>query len=99
MGVVCTCAVCQKTFVTRPSDLKKGNGKYCSRKCFQTQRRLAGRRKEKKPVNCWTTPDELQFIAYISKQKLYLVGYKQAMLKRTDWEGLDKEAICRVLGI
>lgn len=99
MGIARTCAVCKKPFEARESDVRKGNGKYCTRKCFIDKIRRDTIGREKKPDHWWKTEDELAFIARISTKKPYLVGYKQAMLKRTDWKWLDKEAICRVLGI
>lgn len=47
----------------------------------------------------WTTEDELRFIGEIRTKTPYLVGYKQSVLKRTNWNGIDKEKVCRVLGL
>ena len=43
-----TCAVCQKNFYVRPSDLSKGKGKTCSRKCFFVTRLGTTRKEETK---------------------------------------------------
>jgi hypothetical protein len=32
--MIVKCANCKKEFYARPSDIKKGKGKYCSRKCY-----------------------------------------------------------------
>lgn len=38
--VACTCLYCGERFETFPSEIKKGHGKFCSRKCAMTHRNI-----------------------------------------------------------
>lgn len=38
MPVLRTCLVCSATFSTHQSEIRRGDGKYCSRKCYQQDR-------------------------------------------------------------